>query len=51
MVERFEEERREVETAHLEEMGEFNKYWDEKFMEYQAEAERVESEALDRHHQ
>lgn len=40
-----------MEAAHLEEMVEFNKYWDEKFLEYQAEAERVESEAVQRHQQ
>ena len=30
-------------------MTEFNKYWDEKMMEYQAEAEKLEDETLERH--
>lgn len=40
---RFEEEQREVEAAHHEEMNEFHKYWDDKFMEYQSEAEKLEA--------
>jgi hypothetical protein len=50
LIVRFEEERKEVEAAHYEEMNEFNKYWDGKFMEYQSEAEKIESETLDKHH-
>jgi hypothetical protein len=38
LVQRFEEERREVEAAHLEEMTEFHKYWDSKLLEYQEES-------------
>lgn len=49
LVGRFEEERREVEAAHYEEMSEFNKYWDAKFIEYQSEAEKIESETLEKH--
>jgi len=32
-----------VEAAHLEEMSDFNTYWDGKFMEYQTEAEKIEN--------
>lgn len=49
LVQRFEEERREVEAAHCEEMSQFNKYWDSKFMEYQEEAERLQNETLEKH--
>ena len=49
MVGRFEEEKRQVEMAHLEEITEFNKYWDGKLIEYQGEAERMEGEIIDRH--
>lgn len=49
LVQRFEEERREVQAAHLEEMAEFNNYWDAKFHEYAEESERLEGEALQRH--
>lgn len=49
LVQRFEQERKEVEAAHQEEMEEFNQYWDGKFLEYQQEAERVEGETLDKH--
>ena len=37
---RFDEEKREVEIAHIEEISSFNKFWDEKLMEHQNEAER-----------
>ena len=30
-------------------MTEFNKYWDEKMFEYQAEAEKLEEEIIMRH--
>lgn len=30
-------------------MSEFNKYWDSKFLEYQEESEKLESETLERH--
>lgn len=29
--------------AHVEEISDFNKYWDNKMMDYQQEAERMES--------
>jgi hypothetical protein len=32
-------------------MGEFNRYWDSKFMEYQAEAEKIEAGTLEKHQQ
>lgn len=32
-------------------MNEFHKYWDDKFMEYQSEAEKLEAETLERHSQ
>lgn len=35
--------------AHLEEISDFNKYWDGKMMEYQQEAEHMEGEAIERH--
>lgn len=35
--------------AHLEEITQFNKYWDEKMHQYQTEAERMEGESIDRH--
>lgn len=46
---RFEEEKRQVEMAHLEEISDFNKYWDGKMIEYQQEAERMESDSIERH--
>jgi hypothetical protein len=46
---RFEEEKRQVEMAHLEEISDFNKYWDSKMMDYQQEAERMESDTIQRH--
>ena len=46
---RFEEEKRQVEMAHLEEISDFNKYWDNKMMDYQGEAERMENETIARH--
>ena len=49
VIQRFEDERKEVESAHFEEMSEFNKYWDGKFLEYQSEAEKVEGETLEKH--
>jgi len=30
-------------------MDAFNKFWDDKMLEYQQEAEKLEDEALDRH--
>ena len=33
-------EKRQVEMAHIEEISSFNKFWDEKLMEHQNEAER-----------
>lgn len=42
LLSKHDNERHEVEVAHVEEMTEFNKYWDEKMMEYQAEAEKLE---------
>ena len=35
--------------AHLEEINDFNKYWDNKMMDYQKQAERMENETLQRH--
>ncbi len=35
--------------AHVEEITQFNKYWDEKMLEYQSEAEKLEEETLVRH--
>lgn len=35
--------------AHLQEISQFNKYWDDKMHEYQLEAERMEGESIDRH--
>lgn len=35
--------------AHVEEMTEFNKYWDQKMMEYQAQAEKLQEETIGRH--
>ena len=35
--------------AHVEEISDFNKYWDGKMMEYQQEAERMENESIERH--
>lgn len=35
--------------AHIEEITDFNKYWDTKMLEYQAEAERMEAESIERH--
>lgn len=32
--------------AHLEEISDFNKYWDSKMIDYQKEAERMESESI-----
>lgn len=49
MAERFESERKEVETAHLEEMTEFNNFWDGKFMQYQAEAEGIQNNMFEKH--
>jgi hypothetical protein len=49
LVQRFDEERKEVEVAHIEEITEFNLYWDTKFMEYQQEAEKLEGETLSKH--
>ena len=46
---RFDEEKRQVEMAHIEEISSFNKFWDEKLMEYQNEAERMENETAERH--
>lgn len=46
---KHQEEKKEVELAHLEEMTEFNAYWDNKMLEYQTEAEKLENEAVDRH--
>ena len=50
LLQKHDDERHEVEVAHVEEMTEFNKYWDEKMMEYQAEAEKLEEEIITRHH-
>lgn len=49
MLYKHESEKNEVEVAHVEEMTEFNKYWDEKMLEYQAEAEKLEEETIVRH--
>ena len=38
---RHDSEKREFHAAHIEEMGEFNKYWDERMIEYQKEAENL----------
>lgn len=46
---RHQSQRHEVELAHVEEITEFNKYWDEKMIQYQEEAEKLEDETLMRH--
>ena len=35
--------------AHVQEITEFNNYWDQKMTEYQQEAQRVEEELICRH--
>lgn len=35
--------------AHVEEITQFNKYWDEKMIEFQEEAERIQEETIERH--
>lgn len=37
--------------AHLEEIRQFNTYWDNKMMEYQNEAERMETDSIEKHQQ
>lgn len=49
LLARFQEEKRQVQMAHLEEISDFNKYWDSKMIDYQKEAERMESESIERH--
>lgn len=49
IVGKQENEKSEVEMAHVEEITEFNKYWDEKMLEYQSEAEKLEEETVTRH--
>ena len=49
LLARFQQEKKQVEMAHVEEISDFNKYWDGKMMEYQQEAERMESESIERH--
>lgn len=35
---RFQEEKRQVQMAHVEEISDFNKYWDNKMIDYHTEA-------------
>ena len=38
-----------MEMAHVEEINDFNKYWDNKMLDYQKEAERMETDTIKRH--
>jgi hypothetical protein len=49
MIQKHEEEKKEVEVAHVEEITEFNNYWDQKMTEYQQEAEKVEEDLMQKH--
>jgi hypothetical protein len=49
MFTKNDDEKREVEMAHIEEITEFNNYWDSKMLEYQNEAEKLENETIEKH--